>query len=147
MSTETLIERGRWFPQMPPHLDGETSDAYTNRLTGADRTNRIPYDHDRNRQCSIGWHGECSDPRGVACQCPCHTAEGKLEARVWELEESVVVLWAIASGRLPEPGTKRPGWDKRILAGESETVAEITSRRPSLAEWYIRPAVPGEGQS
>ncbi|HTY35375.1 hypothetical protein [Mycobacterium sp.] len=53
-------------------LPGETPDAYTDRLTGADRTNRRPYDHRRNRQCSIGYHDECSDPVGETCECPCH---------------------------------------------------------------------------
>ncbi len=24
------------------------------------------------RQCSIGWHGECSDPNGESCTCLCH---------------------------------------------------------------------------
>ena len=47
---------------------------YTNRLTGADGTGRRPYDHVRFRQCSIGYHGECSQ-RGnplPECECPCH---------------------------------------------------------------------------
>jgi len=26
-----------------------------------------------NRQCSIGWHQECSDPHGDECGCACHT--------------------------------------------------------------------------
>lgn len=55
-------------------LEGETPEKYTDRLTGADRTDRRPYDHERNRQCSIGYHDECSDPDGVNCECPCHTA-------------------------------------------------------------------------
>jgi len=25
-----------------------------------------------NRQCSIGWHEECSDPEGESCKCACH---------------------------------------------------------------------------
>ena len=131
-------ERARYFPQMPPDLPGEDNDAYTNRLTGALGEDRRPYDHPRNRQCSIGYHGECSNPSGRVCKCPCHTAEGKLEMRVWELEESVVSLWAVASGSLPEPGSKRPGWDQRIIAGENVNVSEITARRPKLAEWYLR---------
>jgi hypothetical protein len=72
MITET-VEQSRWYPSPPPALDGETDDAYTDRLTGADRTGRVPYDHRRNRQCSIGWHRECTDPAGEACKCPCHT--------------------------------------------------------------------------
>ena len=67
---------GRYYPDMPPRLPGETPDQYTDRLTGADRTDRRPYDHRRNRQCSIGWHDECSDrdnPADRTCECPCHT--------------------------------------------------------------------------
>jgi hypothetical protein len=67
------IARGRWYPGMPPALPDETPAAYTDRLTGADRTDRRPYDHARNRQCSIGYHDECSDPAGETCECPCHT--------------------------------------------------------------------------
>ena len=66
------VERHRYYPEMPPALSGESDDAYTDRLTGADRTNRVPYDHSRNRQCSIGYHNECSDPSGLKCKCPCH---------------------------------------------------------------------------
>jgi len=66
------VERARWYPKQPPMLPGEDQFAYTDRLTGADRTGRVPYDHDRNRQCSIGWHMECSDPAGDVCMCPCH---------------------------------------------------------------------------
>lgn len=29
-----------------------------------------------NRQCSIGWHGECSDPEGERCKCACHAFVG-----------------------------------------------------------------------
>jgi hypothetical protein len=57
---------------MPPMLPGETPEQYTNRLTGADGTNRVPYQEKRFRQCSIGHHDECSDHEGKECQCPCH---------------------------------------------------------------------------
>ena len=30
------------------------------------------YTPHRNRQCSIGYHGECTDPSGKECGCPCH---------------------------------------------------------------------------
>lgn len=72
--------KARHYPDMPPALDGETDDQYTNRLTGADGTGRSPYDHTRNRQCSIGWHTECSDPAGATCECPCHPIRVALEA-------------------------------------------------------------------
>ena len=77
MTTVTdMIERGRWYPAPAPSLDGETDDTYTNRLLGADGTDRRPYDHPRNRQCSSGSHLECSDPAGERCKCPCRTDPG-----------------------------------------------------------------------
>lgn len=70
------VERGRWYPEMPPALPGETDAQYTDRLTGADRTGRVPYDHRRYRQCSIGYHEECSQNRRPGdCECPCHEPE------------------------------------------------------------------------
>lgn len=64
--------RGAWYPDLPPALDDEDANSYTDRLTGADRTGRSPYNHRRNRQCSIGYHDECSDSLGLQCECPCH---------------------------------------------------------------------------
>ncbi len=68
---------GPFYPEMPPAIPGETADEYTDRLTGADKTDRRPYDHKRNRQCSIGYHDECSDngrdPSEHTCECPHHT--------------------------------------------------------------------------
>ena len=61
-----------FYPDMPPALKGESNDAYTDRLTGADQKKNRPYNHRRNRQCSIGYHDECTDPAGETCECPCH---------------------------------------------------------------------------
>lgn len=62
---------GRWYPKQPPALPGESHEAYTNRLLGIGGTR--PYDHLRNRQCSIGYHLECSDWQNTGqCQCPHH---------------------------------------------------------------------------
>lgn len=74
---------GKHYPGMPPRLDNEDDDAYTNRLTGyTGRTGGSPrpYDHPRNRQCSIGWHSECSQRINGSTigatgsrECPHHT--------------------------------------------------------------------------
>jgi hypothetical protein len=74
------VERGRWYPNRPPAFPGESDDAYTNRLLGIGDT--YPYDHRRGRQCSIGWHEECSDPSGASCECPCHPERVNAEVRV-----------------------------------------------------------------
>lgn len=64
--------------EKPPLLRAETIDQYTDRLTGADGTGRKPYPETRNRQCSIGYHWECTQitdsPADRRCQCPCHAA-------------------------------------------------------------------------
>src|ERR1700693_4238963 len=97
MATATT-ETGRWYPCQPPSLPGEGAGAYTDGLTGADGTNRSPYDHARNRQCSIGYHTECSDPAGETCKCPCHTAAELPEADIATMPEAV----RAAGGKLAE---------------------------------------------
>jgi len=74
MNAPAEVQRDRWYPSPAPSPANENRDAYTNRLTGADKTNREPYDHRRNRQCSIGYHTECSERNSFrgSCECPCH---------------------------------------------------------------------------
>lgn len=70
------VERGIHYPDVPQTLPGESAEQYTDRLTGADGTGRRPYDHERHRQCSIGYHNECSERLETivsgGCECPCH---------------------------------------------------------------------------
>lgn len=82
------LRRGTHYPKMPPMLagEGETTDDYADRLTGADGTGRVPYNHVRNRQCALGWHRECSERQIVSakdrrCQCPCHQYLSTLRSR------------------------------------------------------------------
>jgi hypothetical protein len=47
----------------------------------------------RFRQCSIGWHDECSDRGMGECACPCHQYDkGDLIAAVIELEDTFAAL-------------------------------------------------------
>lgn len=59
-----------------PDKKGEDNAAYTGRLLSHAR------EHGTNRQCSIGWHEECSDPYGESCMCLCHG----LNVTVWSVE-------------------------------------------------------------
>lgn len=65
---------------------------YTDYLTGAGARSKgvnfstdpetgenYVYTPSRNRQCSIGYHEECSDPCGESCGCPCHQLMKLLE--------------------------------------------------------------------
>jgi hypothetical protein len=96
--TAMTTERARWYPSLPPALDGEDAAAYTDRLTGADRTDRRPYDHPRNRGCSIGWHGDCTDLAGETCKCPCH------DDRTWVVREGMAISPAIAAAAVKLAG-------------------------------------------
>ena len=51
--------------KFPPGPDEEAG-AYTDRLM------KLAREHGTFRQCSIGWHGECSDQYGDECNCSCH---------------------------------------------------------------------------
>jgi len=88
----TTVTKGRWYPAPPPALDGEDDDAYTDRLTGARGEDLYPYDHPRNRQCSIGWHSECTDPEGLRCKCPHHYDGEGLEPAGDPLEDAATAL-------------------------------------------------------
>lgn len=87
-ATEELIEQIYEVLQtrdMPayPIAAKEAGVEYTDYLTGAHNkgpfnfleegsTKDYVYTPDRNRQCSIGYHSQCSDPDGERCGCPCH---------------------------------------------------------------------------
>jgi hypothetical protein len=127
----TAIDKGRWYPAPAPALDGETDDAYTDRLTGADGTGRSPYDHPRNRQCSIGWHSECSVQ---GCECPHHddkadgiaasampgplAAAGSKLARLYDLPE-VTGLRVISLASAAAAGAECPDKTALLTALES----------------------------
>ena len=118
--TETVV-KGRWYPEMPPMLDGETSAQYTDRLTGADKTDRRPYDHRRYRQCSIGWHDECSanGTDDTGCECPHHTdPDYKTETEQHqEFVRSEV-----------ERLVKNAFYDERNAGGTMDHAAEVASK-------------------
>jgi hypothetical protein len=71
------VHIGLWYPEMPPRLrllNGllETQEQYTDRVGNPFANPDYPYDHRRGRQCSLGWHAECSDTFHAWCQCPHH---------------------------------------------------------------------------
>ena len=80
---------------MPPKKTDETLEQYTDRLTG---NGDVPPPYCRNRQCSIGWHNECTDPAGKRCKCPCHCPPHATGERGWVKEEWRLVHMAPGSG-------------------------------------------------
>lgn len=127
------VVKGRWYPNQPPKLPGENGDQYTDRLTGADRTNRRPYDHHRNRQCSIGWHEECSDRAGYGngeCECPHH--------EVMREAHELAAQW----NRLHPVGTRVTMPD---APSEPETVTTSPAHVEYRATWIRWPVVNLQG--
>lgn len=91
----------------------------------------------RNRQCSIGYHEECSDRSGINhngdCDCPCHQAEWERVATLlrW-LDECLSHLAA-----LPQEQTERPmvqGFIDSQPAPVEERVNDDGSR-----SWWLHP--------
>lgn len=134
-----VVAKGEFFPEQPPMLPGEDDDHYTNRLTGYLGEDLVPYDHDRNRECSIGFHGTCSEAglspfesrAGLAaserhCKCPCHTMWGALALRVSELEEALAACW-LSMGAVAR---------QRYAAIGAGLVGKILDAHPDFREWY-----------
>lgn len=67
-----------FYPDPPPHLDGEDENAFRERLTGANN----PYDHARSRECALLDHQHCADPLD-ACMCGCHFQPQENDKVVW----------------------------------------------------------------
>lgn len=58
-----------WFASVTrsSQLPGESDGEWTHRI------NREGSSKGKFRQCSIGYHDECSDPDGEECKCGCHS--------------------------------------------------------------------------
>lgn len=152
MTGPGTVEQRRWYPSPAPALDGETDDGYTSRLAGACGPAAIPYDHVRNRQCSIGWHLECSEhvrlpPAGAAspaawiaaqreeqaalgagnCQCPCHADV----AALLELPDPLPPALNLAAARLSKLYSVPPvtGLRVMLIAGHALPPGTARSRR------------------
>lgn len=98
------------FPPGPDE-DGAT---YTGRLLKEARAAGT------NRQCSIGYHEECSDPYGESCMCSCHAVgitltRDQLESwagRELSDEEVETLDTVLPESSIPEAiGEIVQGWD------------------------------------
>lgn len=129
-----VVATDRYYPEMPPGLPGETSAQYADRLTGADQTGRSPYDHRRFRQCSIGFHDECSDPTGEQCECPCHeVAPLRMAAGVHTNEEWEAQAWRLDAS-LTTALQEKDQWHDAAVQAEGDirdlhrAVAKLTNQ-------------------
>lgn len=103
--TVTEVVKGRWYPVGAPYLPGETPEAWTDRVLGVLGDWGRPYNHRRNRQCSIGWHNECSDRQhNGSCGCPCHEERRDADRLVaeWNARVPVGTVVSFVDGATPE---------------------------------------------
>jgi hypothetical protein len=119
------VVKGLWYPEMPPMLGDEDIDHYTQRLTGSLGYELCPYDHHRKRQCSIGFHDECSDPRGERCKCPCHQGGSTEETVAAAVLRSAVATIVASSGTEPVMFACRCGQRWRIEPAEPAPAAAV----------------------
>lgn len=140
--TDDQIVRGSWYPNQPPMLPGENLDSYTDRLTGADRSGRRPFDHNRYRQCSIGWHNECSDrenhgaiDKKSGCGCPCHEWRMFAAERAWAWNHEHLIGTLVSFGDRvedePDVRTASPAW----VEGQYPVVELEGFTRPVSLSW------------
>lgn len=136
---------GQWYPVPPPARTGEGQVSYTERMLG--RNGHVsPFDHERNRQCALGFHNECSDKTGVTCRCP-HHREPELPgsphpgatilAELWYLPlGSADKIMALAS-RLAKI-TPPDGLRKAVADELSSTYRSIVRRSDGMVEDIVK---------
>lgn len=115
-----------WLEEMrlPEQHEGESDDEWTARI------HNIGHDQGRFRQCSIGWHDECSDRGNGECECPCHRYDKQdLANALRELEGEVAVLRDLVS---IEAGTCRCGANKLATFGYGGGGSASTVRHTAL---------------
>lgn len=140
------VVKGRWYPNGAPLLPGETDETWTDRMLGANGEDQRPYDHSRNRQCSIGWHEECSDRNHSGqCGCPCHAERRDAERLVTEWNAAVpvgTVVSFVDGSNPPEPPAPTTSvayvQDEGRFAGWPEVELE-TFDYPVRLSWLVKP--------
>lgn len=55
----------------------------------------------KNRQCSIGWHSECSDPNGYDCQCACHQVVAMAQHAITDIDSPVTAVVVVGENGQP----------------------------------------------
>lgn len=127
----TRVDLGVLYPQKP----GESAMEWTNRaLSHAG-------EHGTNRQCSIGWHGECSDSglgEAAECNCICHGELVETYSVEGHAEDGVVTVIRAERGQHrwpPQEGELESMWAWWVYArsGAEAAVQGATKERNRLA--------------
>lgn len=114
------------LPALHPQQHGEDEFKWTRRLlTHAQQ-------HGTNRQCSIGWHGECSDPAGDTCQCLCHDPAVRIYTVEGHGEGRDVVATRTERGQHrwpPKDGEPDTAWAHWVYASTSEEATNFAAAK------------------
>lgn len=113
------------MPSLYPQRADESPEAWTNRVLSHSR------EHSVNRQCSINWHEECSDPRGESCQCLCHDDDVSAYTVEGHPEDGAQVVTRVEEGEVrmpPVPGEPEGTWATWILAYNEDDAKERAIR-------------------
>lgn len=98
------------------------------------------------RQCSIGYHDECSDPRGDECRCQCHTTTSQSgnesqaiggqpadRAPITVNDANDVLAVCGHSGRFSTPGGFRTALVNAMIHADPSNLALLGLGFPGLA--------------
>lgn len=116
--------RGVELDVLYPAKPGEDASAHTDRLLKHAR------EHGTNRQCSIGWHDECSEiDRGddADCNCLCHADGAEVYSVEGHAEGGEVTVIRAERGKHhwpPQKGEPKTMWAWWVL-GRSEVEAAL----------------------
>ena len=83
-------------------------------------------EHGTYRQCSIGWHDECSQGTAGDCECLCHDPEIKWYTVEGHAEGGTITVLRVEEGKyrwLAQPGEPATMWAHWVMAS-SEAEAE-----------------------
>jgi hypothetical protein len=100
-----------------PPLPEESAGTYTNRVLSHSA------EHQVNRQCSIGYHGECSDRSGEQCRCLCHDDATRWFTVEGHPEGAVQIITRCEQGEHrwpPVEGEPKGTWAHWIMAASLE---------------------------
>ena len=113
-----------------PHRHAETIAAWTDRILTHSRG------HEVNRQCSIGWHDECSNPSGTECQCLCHGAGVDWYSVEGHAENGLTTITRVEKGKHhwpAQPGEPATIWAHWVLAiSERHATEQATTKQENL---------------
>ncbi|UYL87469.1 hypothetical protein SEA_PUREGLOBE5_106 [Arthrobacter phage Pureglobe5] len=120
------VELSALFPDKP----GEGAGRWTDRILSHAR------EHGTNRQCSIGWHEECSDPAGETCMCLCHDEAVQWWSVEGHREGGLTTITRVEEGKHrwpPVKGEPATMWAHWILArNRGDAVERATAKQIAI---------------